>query len=453
MAAIRIALISANRHCEPYPVYPLGTAYLKTYLTKELGEGVVVDIVDMNLYSDDDLRCYLISSNPQYICMSIRNVDGANSLDRRGFLPGYMHIVDVIRDSISAPLIIGGAAFSIFPKLFMEELGADYGLKGEGEATLCKLIQRLIQGKETNAIEDLYTKDTICVTPRCSYINTPRVEYEPHLVEYYWRESGMLNIQTKRGCPYNCIYCTYPEIDGRTVRNVDIESIVETMLKAKRDYGVNYWFFTDSVFNISSAYNAALSEAIIKSGVDISWGAYFTPSNISDEQMALYKRSGLTHIEFGTESFCDETLSAYGKRFTFDKVLEASEIALKHNVYYSHFMILAGWGDTNKNIQETIENSKRLRHTVIFPYVGMRIYPNTKLHASCVDSGVLSADDQILEPKYYISPDFDLEATRKMAHETGKAWVFPDEETSDMMTMLKVKRGKKGPLWEYLRKP
>ncbi len=451
--ATRIVLISANRHCEPYPVYPLGTAYLKTYLTKELGQSIVVDVVDMNLNSDDDLRCYIKDNNPQYVCMSIRNVDGANSLDRRGFLPGYKHIVDIIRKSTSSPLIIGGAAFSIFPKLFMEELGADYGLKGEGEATLCNLLRNLINGDSTDTVEDLYIKNSMIVTPRCNYIATPIVEYEPRLVEYYWRESGMLNIQTKRGCPYNCIYCTYPEIDGRTVRNVDIGSIVDTMLKAKKDYGVNYWFFTDSVFNISPAYNAALSEEIIKSGIDISWGAYFTPSNISDEQMALYKRAGLTHIEFGTESFCDETLEAYGKRFTFDKVLEASEIALKHNVYYSHFMILAGWGDTSENIRTTIENSKKLHHTVIFPYVGMRIYPNTKLHANCVKNGILSADDLILEPKYYISPDFDLEATRKMAYQTGKAWVFPDEETSDMMTMLKVKRGKKGPLWEYLRKP
>ncbi len=451
--AIRIALISANRHSEPYPVYPLGTAYLKTYIAREFGDEIVVDVVDMNLTSDDELGAYLHEVNPQIVCMSIRNVDGANSLDRRGFLTGYKHIVDQVRSASGAPLVIGGAAFSIFPQLFMQELGADYGLKGEGEANLCELIRRLINGDNTDGIEDLYTKNGLCYTPRCNYISTPRVEYEPQLVEYYWRQSGMLNIQTKRGCPYNCIYCTYPEIDGRTVRTVDIDSIVETMLKAKRDYGVNYWFFTDSVFNISPAYNAALSEAIIKSGVDVSWGAYFTPSNISDEQMALYKRAGLTHIEYGTESFCDETLEAYGKRFTFDKVLEASEIALKHNVYYSHFMILAGWGDTNKNIQTTIENSKRLRHTVIFPYVGMRIYPNTKLHKYCIESGSLRADEPILEPKYYISPEFDLETTRLMAQQTGKAWIFPDEETSDVMTTLKVKRGKKGPLWEYLRKP
>lgn len=450
--AIRIALISANRHCEPYPVYPLGTAYLKSHLMKVI-EDAVVDVVDMNLTSDDDLRAYLTANTPDYIGVSIRNVDGANSLDRRGFLPSYKHIVSIIRAESSAPLIIGGAAFSIFPELFMQELGADYGLKGEGEQGLADLIKTLIRGGDTQGIEDLYCKGGLCATPRRSYLVTPQAEYEPHLVEYYWKMSGMLNIQTKRGCPYNCIYCTYPQIDGCAVRNVAIDSIIDTMSRAKRDYGVNYWFFTDSVFNISPKYNAELAEAIIKSGLNISWGAYFTPSNITDEQMALYKRAGLTHIEFGTESFCDETLAAYGKRFTFEEALAASEIALKYNVYYSHFLILAGWGESRETLAMTIENSKRLRHTVIFPYIGMRVYPNTRLHKYCVDSGSLSAGDNLLEPRYYISPDFDLDECRMMAEQSGKAWIFPDAEPSDMMTMLKVKRNKKGPLWEYLRKP
>ncbi|MFI3332234.1 MAG: lipid biosynthesis B12-binding/radical SAM protein [Rikenellaceae bacterium] len=450
--AIRIALISANRHCEPYPVYPLGTAYLKSYLMKEIDDAQV-DVVDMNLTSDDELSSYLKRERPHYIGLSIRNVDGANSLDRRGFLPSYKHIASVVRQASSSPLIIGGAAFSIFPELFMREIGADYGIKGEGEAALCELIKSLQEGREVSHIGDLYNSEGRCLAPRTQYLVTPQACYEPHLVEYYWKMSGMLNIQTKRGCPYNCIYCTYPQIDGRSVRNVAIESVVDTMARAKREYGVNYWFFTDSVFNISPSYNAALAEAIIAEGLDISWGAYFTPSNITDEELSLYKRAGLTHIEFGTESFCDQTLEAYGKRFTFDKVLEASEIALKNNIYYSHFLILAGWGESRTTLAQSIENSKLLRHTVIFPYVGMRIYPSTLLQSCCVESGVLSREDNLLEPRYYISPDFDLEECRAMAESSGKAWIFPDAEPSEMMTMLKVKRNKKGPLWEYLRRP
>ena len=449
--ATRIALVSANRHKEPYPVYPLGMAYLKGYLLNNLSD-CAVDVLDMNLLSEAALQRYIVEQIPDFVCVSLRNVDGANSLDRRGFLPDYKQIVDAVRRVTNVPLVIGGAGFSIFPEVFMRELGADYGIKGEGEKALCKLIGSLRTKSGVDDIPQLCSKDSINCQ-KCNYVNVPEVLYEPDLAEYYWKQSGMLNIQTKRGCPYDCIYCTYPQIDGRCVRTMDIESVLETIAKAKRDFGADYWFFTDSVFNINNRFNVEFAEALIKRNLQISWGAYFSPSNLSEEQIYLYKKSGLTHIEFGSESFCDETLKAYGKRFTFDDILRNSELALKYNIFYSHFMILAGWGETKEQLKMTIENSKLLKHTVIFPFVGMRIYPKTLLHRRAIEEGVIQENDDLIDPQYYLTKDFDLEVTRRLALETGKAWVFPDEPQDKIVDLLKLKRNKKGPLWEYLRKP
>ncbi len=451
--ATRVVLLSANRHKDPYAVYPLGTAYLKSYLDDHLSDSQVV-VWDMNMGSVEDMQHFLVEFDPQYVCVSIRNVDGANSLDRRGFLPQYVEIIDAVKSVVSTPIIVGGAAFSIFPEVFMAELGADYGITGEGEWALCELIDSLRRGVAVDQIPKLYTPEGSLNSHTCNYLTAPQSTYESNLVEYYWRESGMLNIQTKRGCPYNCIYCTYPVIDGRVVRCMDIDMIIETIKRAKSDFGANYWFFTDSVFNIKNDYNMRFAEALVKSGVDISWGAYFSPSNLTDEQVALFKASGLTHIEFGTESFCDETLECYGKHFTFDDVLRASELALKHNVYYSHFLILAGLGESRERLHQTIENSRHLHHTVIFPYVGMRVYPGTALQRSMIESGLLSPENDLMAPEYYLTEGFDLEQTRTLAHATGKAWVFPDEPMSEgMVQLLKIKRNKKGPLWEFLRKP
>ncbi len=449
--AYTVALISLNRLCDPYPVYPLATAYLKPYIEEHLPM-CNVDILDLNIITDTQLEDYIKRVNPDFICASIRNVDGANSLDRRAFFGAYKNTIDTIKKCSSSPVIIGGAGYSIFPEQFIQELGADYGIEGEGEAAICELLSSLIEKRSTHNIARVTdAKGNRCST--CSYISSPQASYESELVEYYWKHSGMLNIQTKRGCPYHCIYCTYPQIDGRKVRTMDIDSIVETIARAKRDFGVDYWFFTDSVFNIHNEFNVQLCEQIVREDLDISWGAYFSPSNITESQMAIFKRSGLSHIEFGTESFCDQTLEAYGKRFTFDDVLRASEMALRHNIYYSHFMILAGWGETPEQLHTTIKNSKRLQHTVIFPYVGMRIYPGTELYKNALKDGAINSQTDMLMPQYYVQPNFDLETTRTMAEATGKAWIFPDAPQNDMMNVLKVKRGKKGPLWEYLRKP
>ncbi|MFQ7386717.1 MAG: hypothetical protein ACLRM8_02580 [Alistipes sp.] len=83
VSACSILLVSANRHTSPYPVYPLGLSYLKTYLERTIN-GIRVDIADCNLLSDAQLAERIRTLHPLHR-VSLRNVDGANSLDRRGF--------------------------------------------------------------------------------------------------------------------------------------------------------------------------------------------------------------------------------------------------------------------------------------------------------------------------------------------------------------------------------
>ena len=158
VSACSILLISANRHTSPYPVYPLGISYLKTYLERTIS-GIRVDTADCNLLTDEELAERIRTLAPRYIGVSLRNVDGANSLDRRGFLPEYKALIDVIRAASDAPLIIGGAGFSIYPQAFMRELGADYGIHGEGEGPLAELIGALERGETGADIPAVYTRD------------------------------------------------------------------------------------------------------------------------------------------------------------------------------------------------------------------------------------------------------------------------------------------------------
>lgn len=343
----RILLVSANRHREPYPVYPLGLSYLKSYLRRRMPHYEVL-LFDCNLGSVAQLEELIRRERPDVVGVSLRNVDGANSLREGNFLAGYLEITQAVRRAGTAPLLIGGAGFSIFPEHFMEATGADYGLAGEGEESLAQLLEALDEGREPHGIDGLFLRGGAAdrepyPRPRSRYLLELDVEFEEEWVAYYWKYSGMLNIQTKRGCPYDCVYCSYPVIDGRTMRTLDAAKIVDDIIRLKRSMGVDYLFFTDSVFNICPGFNARLAEELIRREAGIRWGAYFTPLGLGREELELYRRSGLTHIEFGTESFDDATLEAYGKRFTFDDVLRASEAALAANVYYAHFLILGAW--------------------------------------------------------------------------------------------------------------
>lgn len=449
-----ILLVSANRHTEPYPVYPIGLSYLQGYLEKYL-PGFSVEIFDCNLADNHQLAEVIGRVHPAYIGISLRNVDGANSLDTSSFVSGYKRLIEGIRAHTGNPIIIGGAGFSIYPQAIFDVLKPDYGVVGEGEMSLKCLIETLECGGDIRDIEGIvyYDEDCFVCNKHINYLSALDVKFESSLVDYYWRQSGMLNIQTKRGCPYHCIYCSYPLIDGRLVRTLDTDLIVDNIRQLKEETGVDYLFFTDSVFNIGSDYNAELAEKLICSGVNIRWGAYFSPHGLTDEMMALYRSSGLTHIEFGTESLSNRQLMNYGKSFHVSDVIASSELCLKYNVYYAHFLILGGYGETEETLEETLSNSKRIRHSVFFPYFGMRIYPNTRLQQIAIEEGVISKDVDLLEPVYYLADGFDIEKTRRAALETGKAWIFPDNPSYEMMEKLRKERNKKGLLWEYLRKP
>ena len=447
-----LALISANRLADPYPVYPIGISYLRTYLKEHL-DWLDVFLLDMNLISVENLETILKETPPDYIGISIRNIDGANSLDKTSFIPGYSEIMKAVRRNSKAPVIMGGAGFSIFPAILFDLLKPDYGIAGEGEESLRQLLTALESGGDISGIEGLISNEKGILNPHKNYLNSLNLSFDENLSDFYWEKSGMLNIQTKRGCCYHCIYCSYPIIDGRKVRTLDTDLIVGTLEKLSRDKGINYVFFTDSVFNIHNDYNAELAEKIIKSGIKINWGAYFSPHNLTEDLLSTFKRAGLKHIEFGTESLCTEQMHRYGKTFSFEDVLLNSERCLKYNIYYAHFLILGGIGETEKTLRETMENSKKIRYTVFFPYIGMRIYPGTALQAMAIRDGIISPHDSLLEPTYYLSNDFNLEECKRMTAETGKAWVFPDDPLADDIDLMRVVKKKKGLIWEYLRKP
>ena len=82
----------------------------------------------------------------------------------------------------------------------------------------------------------------------------------------------------------------------------------------------------------------------------------------------------------------------------------------------------------------------------------MRIYPNTPLHTILLKEGKLKAENPLLDPEYCISDQFDLSTLKAKAKASGKNWIFPDEDKSDIMEKIRLKK-RKGLLWHLLLEP
>lgn len=448
-----IIFISANQLKEPYPVYPLGISYLVSYLEEYMPD-LQIHVFDFNKSGYNELIDLIHKVNPNYIGISFRNVDDVNFYAKNSYIEHYKAIVELIKKYSKAKIIIGGPGYSIFPVKMYNLLQPDFGIYGEGEISLFKLLQ-LIENNKNN-FEDIprliYKRNNkIIFNQKENSTLKPKTSYNKELTDYYWQNSGMLNIQTKRGCPYNCIYCTYPLIEGKNVRTHDPEILVENIQKYSIENNVDYFFFTDSLFNLKNKFNYEFAELMIRKQLKIKWGAYFNFKNLPEDLLVLLKRAGLTHIEFGTDSLCDITLNSYKKPFTFNEILNTSDICNKLDIDFAHFLILGGYGETKDTLKETFENSKKIGRTVFFPFVGMRIYPNTELYNISINENFISKSDDLLLPKYYISKKYNEGFVKQLAKESGKRWVFPDEDSSAIINKLRIK-GKKGPLWEYLTK-
>jgi radical SAM superfamily enzyme YgiQ (UPF0313 family) len=446
-----VILISANIYKDPYPVYPIGLSYILSYLQDKIPD-FQIKLFDLNLNSLSEIENYLKENNPEYVGVSFRNIDNQDSHIKFDFVTDYIKLLQLIRTSSKSKIIIGGAAFSVYPEKLFNLLKPDFGITGEGEESIYQLINCLENNLDYSKIEGLvyYKNEKIEINPRSNFLKNLKPDINNDLLDFYWNKSGILNIQTKRGCPYDCIYCTYPLIEGSKVRNLNADFIVETLQRLKAEKKINYVFFTDSVFNINNDFNIELAEKMIKNNVNVRWGAYFSPHNLDYDLLSLFKKSGLKHIEFGTESISNTQLANYSKHFKVDDIIRISDLCDQLGIYYAHFLILGGYGETNQTLKETFDNSMKIKNAVYFPYIGMRIYPRTKLQELAIRDGFISETDDLILPKYYISKNADLTNLKEMAKNTGKNWVFPDDDMSEINEMMRIKN-KKGLTWHLIR--
>ncbi|MEK7829413.1 MAG: cobalamin B12-binding domain-containing protein, partial [Deltaproteobacteria bacterium] len=207
---MQILLISANREKTPYPVSPIGLAYVASALIRD---GHDVEILDLCFAEDiiSSLKQTISRKKPDIIGLSIRNIDNLTYPKSVFYLPYIKSVVDEIKQ-MAIPVVMGGSGFSLFPEGVLRYTGLEFGIVGEGENAFCEFVKRREGKKGVYDIPNLaYLKDgrffqnPIAFTD--SFSKPARLLLDN---EKYFQFGGMANVQTKRGGPFECIYCTYP---------------------------------------------------------------------------------------------------------------------------------------------------------------------------------------------------------------------------------------------------
>jgi radical SAM superfamily enzyme YgiQ (UPF0313 family) len=451
--ASRVLLISANGYDVPYAVFPLGLAQVNAALRAAGHETSWVDC----LADAEPIERKLDEFRPDFVGVSLRNIDDVAFKKRETFYGTLFGLCERIRQRSTARIVVGGSGFSIFPEQLLARSGADFGIQGEGEAGLLALLAALEAGADHRDIPGLVFREhgSIRRNAQCQdRLDRPlNAQDRPaRLVNYYLDRSLMLNVQTQRGCSFECCYCTYPLIEGRRHRRRPPELVADELAEmASR--GARYVFIVDSVFNSSPRHVFEICEAILQRGVKLKWGCFLRPQGLTAEQMLIMARAGLAHIEFGSDSFSDTVLEAYHKKLRFEDIRYSAELAAAAKVDQCHFLILGGPGETAATLEETLVNSRQLRDSVVLPIIGMRVYPGTSLCERAVAEGAITRETDLLEPFHYLAPGLSAEGitNRLQAHVfTDPNWIIgePPPSFHELVARLR-QRGVVGPLWTY----
>jgi len=280
----------------------------------------------------------------------------------------------------------------------------------------------------------------------------PAVDLPATITANYLNSGGGLNLQTQRGCAHRCCYCTYPLIEGRTSRRRAPEAVAADFEQLQRA-GARYVFIVDSVFNSSADHVAAVCEALVRRKLGIHWGCFLRPQGLTRELMHLMACAGLAHIEFVSDSFCDEVLESYAKDFGFHDILFSNELARREKVDCCHFLIAGGPGETRDSLNISFENSKKLTGAVFMAVVGMRIYPSTALYERAVFEGQITRETNLLTPAYYVARGITPEAIFAQLTRFAQSspnWLVGDPDPAYQQFVARLRqRGVAGPLWSY----
>ena len=437
---MRIALVSGNREKLPDAVIPFGLLYVAASIP-ERHTRTLIDLC----FEDDPkaaLDQQLCEFDPHLVAVGMRNVQNTDYSGMTNIVNYYKELMNTIRDSTTAPIIMGGSGFSVIPSELMQTLRPDYGISGESEEAFPAFLEALEKGTGFDEIGNLFRfEDGILIKNAApsgflDMSTLPRPDRSLADPRYY-EQYGIESLQTKRGCPLRCDYCTYPIIEGRVGRTRKPLEIVDELEFLADRPNVHHVFIVDSVFNLPRTHAKSVCREMIDRGNAMPWTCYVNPLGFDAELAGLMQRAGCSGMEVGSDSGYDPVLERLRKGFTTADIRNLHALALEYDVPDCHTFLL---GTPSEDFDDVLRSLELI----------VELDPFSAILMAWVDD--------------YEALDADLAKKRRELREKIHRllddnkddfpwWSIPALEVNyspELFTTLR-EHGLHGPLWQHLR--
>ncbi|APV43702.1 Radical SAM superfamily enzyme YgiQ, UPF0313 family [Dehalogenimonas formicexedens] len=354
--------------------------------------GHTVRLIDSNL--DKRQPTDFVAFAPDLIGFSVAtgpNIDDAlfKSCEFKKLLPGVK-------------IVWGFRHPSAYPAEVLAEPCVDYVVIGAGEITLAELAESLEKGKpEIDSIQGLAWKDgqerTVINPPR-SFL--PDLDSLPdpawHLIDI--KRYSDITLNTSRGCPYKCTFCSDASFWGGDMCDLSAERIVAQMERLHQEYGVKHIYFSGERFVLNRQRLRDFCNLVIAKKWKITWNAPVS-GGLDEETVKLMARSGCASVLLEIESGSQRILSFVNKG-TVAEMEQTFWLLVKHRIIPTIFMYYGFPSETVEDFNESLNLLRRLDNP---PYLYMKFvpYPETKLFDYCVEHGLVALPKTLHEWTYF----------------------------------------------------
>src|SRR6266852_2569691 len=354
-------------------------------------------------------------------------------------------VADAVR-AAGVPVVMGGPHVT---ELADEALGRDGGPRhadavalGEADETWPKIVEDAVRGE----LKDIYApvdeagkerKPSLKAYPAIPWdsIDLGQFNLIPKVVTPLLKRVGggwgtfrIIPVESGRGCPYGCEFCTVTGFFGDSIRFRTNESVVNELLllkaRAKSEGGQIAVFFIDDNFAINIKRTKSLLRDIIAAGAQVHWVAQISANLLRDEELVdLIEASGGKLIFIGMESIDPANLADVNK--SFNKPGEYAAVLnrlTQRNIFAITSFIFGLDNDTPGVAERTLEQIRSWPPGL--PVFGqLTALPATPLYKRLAAAGRLSRPTHWMDFAPYIMAHTPLKITiEEVKDEIKHAW-------------------------------
>lgn len=363
-----------NREVRP----PLGLLYVAASL-EEAGHSVNIIDCETKLYSPEDTLQLVLDSKPDIVGFTATTpeIHGVESLAK-----------SIKERSPEIKIMVGGSHVSALPRQTLDDCPyIDYIVVGEGELSAVHIANDL----PDIAIIRTKNEKTVDAYPWPARHLLDYSEYK-----YAWPGRGMVKmdvVESIRGCPFMCTFCS---VRGIKPRLRDIVQIVDEIEYSYTNYGTELIMFFDDTLTVNRRHVFGLCEEIIKRGLHkhVVFYANTRANTTTPEMLDKLIEAGFTEMSMGVETGSAKMMKAIKKGTKLEQYTEVYEWMAERGLQTRASFIVGHAYETHETVLESIQFAKdinlmRCAVNILTPYPDTHSYDQALagdgLHLLCAD--------------------------------------------------------------------